>query len=323
MIYIICPSHIATGGTELLHQLHYHLRELGVESSMYYIGRFEGSPVQEKFFNMYKPVISSKIVDSKSNILISPESHFVRMFKYIRIRKVCWWLSVDNFCGIVRKNETHINKIKHYLIRIWFDLKAKKFVHFVQSEYAKEYVHSTFGIEYKKIIKLSDYINDDYFNLDYFRFNNKKENQILYNPRKGFEFTKKIIDLMPDVKRVALQGFTNHELLNLYLHSKIYIDFGNHPGKDRIPREAAICGCCIITSKNGSAKNDYDVPIKDKYKFDAIESNLSRIKECINECLNNYENCKKDFDDYRSIIASEKTEFVNQLREIFLSNSFF
>ena len=140
MIYIICPSHIATGGTELLHQLHYHLRELGVESSMYYIGRFEGSPVQEKFYNIYKPVISSKIVDSKSNILISPETHFIRMFKYIRIRKVCWWLSVDNFCGIVRKDETHINKIKHYLIRIWFDLKAKKFVHFVQSEYAKEYV---------------------------------------------------------------------------------------------------------------------------------------------------------------------------------------
>lgn len=26
--------------------------------------------------------------------------------------------------------------------------------------------------------------------------------------------------------------------------AKVYIDFGFHPGKDRIPREAVMCGAC-------------------------------------------------------------------------------
>ena len=37
---------------------------------------------------------------------------------------------------------------------------------------------------------------------------------------------------------------------------------------NRIPREAAMCGCCVITNRNGSAANNVDVQIADKYKFD-------------------------------------------------------
>lgn len=50
--------------------------------------------------------------------------------------------------------------------------------------------------------------------------------------------------------------------------SKVYIDFGNHPGKDRIPREAAISGCIVITGKRGAAAFAEDVCIPETYKFD-------------------------------------------------------
>ena len=45
------------------------------------------------------------------------------------------------------------------------------------------------------------------------------------------------------------------------------MDFGFHPGQDRLPREAAILKNCIITNKEGSAAIFQDVPIADEFKF--------------------------------------------------------
>lgn len=50
--------------------------------------------------------------------------------------------------------------------------------------------------------------------------------------------------------------------------SMIYIDFGEHPGKDRIPREAAMRDLIVITGRDGAAVNDVDVSIPKKYKID-------------------------------------------------------
>lgn len=35
-IYVFCPEYFKTGGTELLHQLHFHLKQNGFESFMVY-----------------------------------------------------------------------------------------------------------------------------------------------------------------------------------------------------------------------------------------------------------------------------------------------
>lgn len=56
-----------------------------------------------------------------------------------------------------------------------------------------------------------------------------------------------------DLRWVPLIGMTTEEMRSCMSKSKVYIDFGNHPGKDRIPREAAISGCIVITGKRGAA----------------------------------------------------------------------
>ena len=43
------------------------------------------------------------------------------------------------------------------------------------------------------------------------------------------------------------------ENIDIYFHLilfGIYLDFGYHPGKDRMPREAALFNNCIITISN-------------------------------------------------------------------------
>ena len=128
--------------------------------------------------------------------------------------------------------------------------------------------------------------------------NTKKENLVLYNPSKGYEITLKIKKLLPDIKFIELKGLSRNNLNKLFQKAKLYIDFGNHPGKDRLPREACINGCCIIVGKNGSASYFEDVPISDNYKFD--NSDLTGIKNRILDIFENYEERSLDFTFYRS-----------------------
>ena len=74
----------------------------------------------------------------------------------------------------------------------------------------------------------------------------------LFNPIKGIDKTLEFIKKSDArIKWRALKGLTPEQMREVMLQSKVYIDFGNHPGKDRIPREAATCGCCVLTNKNG------------------------------------------------------------------------
>ena len=166
--------------------------------------------------------------------------------------------------------------------------------------------------------RLSDYINQVYLTDDSIPVKDRK-NQVLYNPKKGFEFTQKIMKAAPDLTWVPIQNMTTEEVHDLLKKSKVYIDFGNHPGKDRFPREAAISGCCIITGKRGSAKYYQDIPIPDTYKFDDADKNIDAIVKQIRKCLNEYENVTEDFQKYRDFIRSEPTLFENDVKELFIN----
>lgn len=69
--------------------------------------------------------------------------------------------------------------------------------------------------------------------------------------KKGIKFTKKLIDKSIGIKWIPIENMTTQQVKSLLGNSKVYVDFGNHPGKDRFPREAAIMGCCVITGKRG------------------------------------------------------------------------
>ncbi|MCF0104812.1 MAG: hypothetical protein HUJ51_05465 [Eggerthellaceae bacterium] len=99
----------------------------------------------------------------------------------------------------------------------------------------------------------------------------------MHNLRKWLEFIKQIIDRLSNHEWLALTELTTKELISKLLSSKPYIDFGNNPGKDRIPRKATICGCCVIAGLRGAASNNADIPIHNKYKFEVKVNSLDNI----------------------------------------------
>ena len=196
------------------------------------------------------------------------------------------------------------------------DFEGSIELHLVQSKYAEEYLRKK-GINSSEIKHLSDYLNQQY--IDGYKsvsFENR-EDIILYNPKKGKESTESIIKAGEDLRFVALENMSNDEVVALMRRAKIYIDFGNHPGKDRMPREAALCGCIVLTGCHGSAKYYEDISIPDAFKLDENEVTGEEVVSVIRDCLENYEDIVRDFEYYRKKTLMEKEEFISDIDEIF------
>lgn len=306
----------ATGGTELLHQLGYKLNRSGINTFMVYSKPVYGSTVEKAFFKKYEVKVAEKVEESPDNLIIMPENIIKYLPRYKNIQKAAWWLSVDNYSGARKGKSSIFRNILRFLLDKWISIYQNKWIHFTQSEYARLYLTKERHISPEQIYSLSDYLNSAFIekNQD-ISFVNRKDN-ILFNPKKGIDVTIAIKDYLPNYNWIPIQGMTPEEICDLMRESKLYIDFGNHPGKDRMPREAAICGCCIITGKRGAAANDIDVMIPSEYKID--DKNISSIVSKIREVMENYENIISDFEDYRNKIKNEEMVFDYEIKAFFI-----
>jgi hypothetical protein len=150
-----------------------------------------------------------------------------------------------------------------------------------------------------------------------------KMDYVSYNPKKGLEFTMRVIeycqtnDRYKHIKFVPLEGLSEEKLRSFYKVMKLHMDFSEFPGRERIPREASMFDCCIITGVRGASKYYEDVPIPDKYKFEATTENLPKIAERIQECLTRYEDCVNDFQEYKKLSMGIEGVFEKQILDIF------
>lgn len=315
-IYIIAPGGFQSGGPELVHQLCHNLRQKGVDAAMVYAPFFRSFDVPDRFKKY--DVRVAKVSDiAAGDVVVLPEvySGYIKRFK--RQRVFFWWMSVDFYFS---SNNWKYALRSGMLPWNFHDIKAKPFPpqvenHLVQSEYARNFLaeHNVFNVE-----TLSDYLNDDYLS-DQVGQSTKKEDIVAYNPSKGWEFTEKIIAAAPNTTFIPIKNMTRDEVIGLLRRAKIYIDFGNHPGKDRIPREAAMLGCCVITNRRGSAANSADVPIDPSYKIDDSDPDFARKAATkIAHTMKEFDSRTHDFDQYRNSIRREPASFGRDIDQIFL-----
>jgi hypothetical protein len=343
-IYIACPANVATGGPELLHQLGYHLiKDLNISTFMYYYNfnnQFK-TPVHPEYKSYNVPYVLK--IESKENIieniLIVPEvlSGLSLLPRFNNLRRGVWFLSIDNyyFSKLTKMDfffQRSLNKVFRLfghqpLFDIYSEKNLKKLVQ--KFDYKKDnllklanfYMTNSYrGMDWFKDLKplyyLSEYLNPEFLKTQ--TDLSKKRNIVAYNPKKGFNFTKKIIKSAKDIEFVPIINMSRKEVIETLQRAKVYIDFGNHPGKDRIPREAAILGCCVITGKRGSAAFYEDVPIPDEYKFEDKEENIPKIVDKIKDCFKNFKERYKDFEYYKEVIRNEPQKFIEDLKKIFV-----
>ena len=332
-IYVHCPAGMVTGGAELLHQLVHYLRAHGRDAYIIYFG--DEAHVKPSDYDVYDVALTEAVEDNDHNIEVFYEGIFDVVMRYQHTQKFLWWISVDNFftCAQSYLHPRDLYKHDKQMGRHWQWKWMKRCIKYrkncfkdllsirqlvaldAECGYQAEYIqHFLVDSGFKEMLPLKDYINTDHCgSYD----TKKKEDIILYNPRKGYEFTKQLIAMAPDLKWVPLQGFSRAQLVEVMQKAKLYIDFGNRPGKDRLPRECVMNGCCVITGMRGSAGFFEDVPIMNAYKFDERTARKEDIISRIRFVLNHYEEADRDFAFYHTRIMGEKEEFENQIRQVF------
>jgi hypothetical protein len=318
IVYIAAPANSATGGPELLHQLAHVLLKNSIPCFMFYYGEKSAleTPVHSEYIQ-YEVDYVTEINDSCDNIIIVPERKTALLFDYKNVKKIIWWLSVDNFYLHYSKHE-FINKLRHLLINVGiikeYNFTQKHIMHLVQSHYARQHLKGK-GVSGAKY--LSDFINLEFFKRAKEVKSKDRKDIVAYNPKKGKTFTDIIIKEAKNITFVPIINMTREGVVSLLLSAKVYIDFGHHPGKDRIPREASVLGCCVITNRKGAAGEDVDVPLSREFKYEESDNVLSDIVSKIEDCLNNYEENLLKQNSYRKFIEREEEAFYEDAKNIF------
>lgn len=300
--YILCPQNFTTGGVETLHQLSFKLRALGIKAYMVYFPETKEPVIPEQYIQKYSPAFVDVVDDEENNVLIIPEIYIDHSLdKYTKIKRVIWWLSVDNY-------------LVQTLARKAPDLrfvKMRNFYNLVQSAHTNAFLvrHGVTVHGY-----MSGYISPAFIEE---KIDRPKSDIVLYNPKKGFEFTSKLLKAAPDINWMPLQNMNPMEVKEAFLSAKVYIDFGNHPGRDRFPREAAVTRCCIITGTRGSAAFYEDLPIPNEFKFKEAASDAGDIVEKIKTCLAGYEKQIHHFHIFHETVKGEERKLETDIKTLF------
>ena len=325
-IYILCPAQLATGGPELLHQLGHKLIKMGLDAQMYYFPPDPTNSVHPNYLH-YQVPFTHLVENQEASLVIFPEILLANLSdkNLNRTHKVIWWLSVDNYLFIAKKSKKSIFSKWNARLRgrpvipempgINELLAHPEYYHLAQSAYAVDFLHQK---GFQNISYLSDYLNS-VFLAESAKVNlAAKKDQVLYNPKKGFEFTQQLMAAASDLNWIPLENMSPKQVADTLAESKVYIDFGQHPGKDRFPREAAVMGCCIITGKRGSAAFDADLPLPEGFKFEDTAQQIPEVIDKIRQCFTDFEKQQALFAAYISRIKEEERQFDADIRNLFL-----
>ena len=295
-VIALCPARVATGGTEAIHQLVAELNKY-LDAVILYPG--DDSDPQPPQYEHYGVRYIKTYPTRFKGVVIFPEiwGNNVCNNMFSDAVKVINWAGVDVY-------DWHTPPEFRGLY-----LKAKDAIHIAQSAYAVDTLTRR-GV--KTILRLSDIIGAEFFE----SFQEEPRNDVvLYNPAKITPFERKVINAAPlDFK--PIMNMSRADVIDTLRHGKLYIDFNVFSGRERLLREAVMCGCCALVSNSGCSAYFEDISITDRYKFEMIDWNVNAAVEAMTAILDDYEAHDPEFDVFRKAIISDQERFPDDVKAI-------
>lgn len=320
-VLLFCPD-AATGGPEALHQLGHMINTFGGNAKMAYYGPIsqlgmngdrlinhtEKSPMPQ-VYAQYTPQVLKETILNEGTLIIFPEVLTISS----NHNAAMWWLSVDNALQAnPRLNDASYRK----------DFFADpKLIHLYQSEYARDFLKKSNALNANPI---TDYTDPQFIAYGQIAANNppiaQRANKICFFPRKGAELARDFLthgSLKNQIDLVPIQEMTKEQVRDTLFSAKIYVDFGHHPGKDRVPREAAIAGAVVLLHAAGAANFNGDHPLSDTYRFTRDDITSGRLHQLIDAILDDPQTHFEAQLVYRQHIMGEKERFETEVRNVF------
>lgn len=307
-VYILCPGGLVTGGAELLHQLAGALVRRGRDAWIVYtpVGSTFDMPAE---YTRYGCRVAPHVPDKADVAVITPEVSTAQLANFRHAQHVIWWLSVDNYRG--RPGMAAGWKVMARRLLFSDIPRPRDTIHLCQSAYARDYVARRFSA---RGVMLSDFLASEYFEA---ATQQPRRHAVAFNPRKGMAFTAALIKACPEIEFVRLENMARDQMRDALGACMVYVDFGHHPGKDRIPREAAMSGAVVVVARRGAAVYDEDMPIPERYKLPARTASIPALKVLIEDVFEHYEEHAAAQSRYRDAIAAEPAAFEEQVDRVF------
>ena len=197
-------------------------------------------------------------------------------------------------------------------------------LHFAQSVYSMNFLLQA-GVDKNKILILREPLEDHFLNYNQLNLESKTD-LITVNSRKAFSITYQIISKIKkydkkNVKVVPLQNVGREKMFELLSRSKVFIDIGFHPGRDRPPREAGVLGNIVVINRSGGCYYYEDCPVPDKYAITCNDVTCrdidpARLAQLIIDYVNNYDDYINDFKNFIELIRKEPDIYMKDLEVI-------
>lgn len=253
-IYLLCPLNIRTGGPEAIHQLSDALIEQGFDARMVYFewpqtATLEQAATQDAYnfgarlntiedYAHYKVNSESVIPNSADAIVVLPESICHLAPKFDKATVLIWWLSVDNaFAALSKVNLNY--------------LRMPKVKHAAQSDYAADVLRALCFASVGRCGRLTDYTTGLRLPT-IFAIHRPMRVAIQATPHKVVAPIDEIATILENAGIecvfIGRELMSRDQIAQLFETSRVYLDLGNMPGKDRMPREARAMGCEVVVA---------------------------------------------------------------------------
>lgn len=281
-VQLLFPKGVRTGGPKCLFQLGRALADQGLEVEMVPTrGTARREPVAD--YEVFGLREGSRLDDHSDVLVITPETSFTEVVPLSNAPVAIWWLSVDfavpfELSKAFARGEP-MNKVLRIFLRNTLSgqyrsfrevmsFRSKRVVHHLaHSDYAKRVVDETFGVN---SFMVSDFTIPPTTSAQaqYEVSSTVQANQVSFNPKKGGDLIARVAGLASGFNFVPISGLAHDEVVQVLSESAVYLDLGQFPGKDHLPREAIRAGTPVLVGKRGSAASQVDFPLPSDFKLD-------------------------------------------------------
>jgi hypothetical protein len=333
-IYIYCPGNVITGGIYSLHNLCARLIEIGYNACMYYHSVDEAIINHENIRSFAVPSVDF-INDSPDHVLIVSETETLFLSRFHSIKKIVYWLALNsyfkkpvfrwpfsikmlrkaiqcrNYYGYSAGMLENIKRSASWWAKANDTIWQGDIIHMSNSHYVARCCQSK-GIE--KVYILHNPVREEHYNGSALRV--QKKPKIVFGPKTPMNLIWLCQIFLP-FEIVRLKYMLPQTVMEHMKEAMVFAEYGNYPGRDRMPREAALLGCVLCSNIRGSAGYYEDMPIPVKYKIADTVCNYPKIVKLLKHCIRNYTSAKDDFVDYVRSLQEERVNFRANVASVF------
>ena len=141
----------------------------------------------------------------------------------------------------------------------------------------------------------------------------KDPNLVVYNGAKGQWKINDLRNRLPHATFVPLENMSFHEVCETLARASLYVELGHMPGRDRLPREAALYGTPTVMLARGAGYCWSDFPLGVKYRIPYTIDWADKMAPVITAVLNDPTEITATQSSFRDWVEDEPRRYHESL----------